>query len=457
MPPVAPAKSVPESAPVEAAPIETQVAEVPVAEPALASAEVLETVAPEPASAESEPAEPEPAEPEPAEPESAEPEAAEPEPARSGLVVSEQQPELAEPELAEPDLDESDLAEPEAAESDLAEPEAAEPDIRAHTTPDVATAAEAPVAGVETARVGTQFKAPPLTQPIPPTSAPPAKFPIRAPRPAQTAVAPVPAVVETPSDNEHEPSIVLKISALTKRFGSTVAVDGIDLAVKAGSIYGIVGPNGAGKTTTLSMVTGLLRPDSGTVVVHGIDVWRDPVKAKRSIGVLPDNLRLFDRLTGDQLLYYSGTLRGLDGATVRKRAADLVAAFGLEDAASRLVADYSAGMTKKVALAAAMIHSPRLLILDEPFESVDPVSAANLVEILQKYVASGGTVVLSSHGMDFIQRVCDHVAIIVTGKVLASGTMDQVRGKQSLEERFVELAGGRKAAEGMEWLHSFAD
>ena len=264
-----------------------------------------------------------------------------------------------------------------------------------------------------------------------------------------------PSQTEAPTPDLGE--VVLAISGLSKRFGSTVAVDQLDLEVRSGSLYGIVGPNGAGKTTTLSMVTGLLRPTAGTVFVHGVDVWREPVRAKRSIGVLPDALRLFDRLTGAQLLYYSGTLRGLDSATVRQRSADLVTAFGLEDATNRLVADYSAGMTKKIALAAAMIHSPRLLILDEPFESVDPVSAANLIEILQRYVASGGTVVLSSHGMDLIQRVCDHVAIIVQGKVLASGTMAAVRGTMTLEEKFVELAGGRKAAEGMEWLHSFSD
>ncbi|WP_235496713.1 ABC transporter ATP-binding protein [Leifsonia sp. Root4] len=251
--------------------------------------------------------------------------------------------------------------------------------------------------------------------------------------------------------------VVLQISALSKHFGETTAVDQIELAVRTGSFYGIVGPNGAGKTTTLSMVTGLLRPDAGTVSVHGIDVWADPVAAKRTIGVLPDRLRLFDRLTGAQLLYYSGILRGLDNATVRERSADLAAAFGLEDALNRLVADYSAGMTKKIALACAMIHSPRLLVLDEPFEAVDPVSAANLTEILQRYVAAGGTVVLSSHGMDLIERVCDSVAIIVHGQVLASGTLDEVRGAATLEERFVELAGGRKAAEGMEWLHSFSD
>jgi ABC-2 type transport system ATP-binding protein len=249
---------------------------------------------------------------------------------------------------------------------------------------------------------------------------------------------------------------VLAVRGLTKTFGDTRAVDDLDLDVHAGSFYGIVGPNGAGKTTTLSMITGLLRPDRGSVTVNGIDVWADPAAAKRTIGVLPDRLRVFDRLTGAQLLYYAGTLRGLKGAVVRSRVDDLAREFGLEDAMGRLVSDYSAGMVKKVSLAAAMIHSPRVLILDEPFESVDPVSAAKIVEILRVYVDNGGTVVLSSHSMDFIQRVCDHVAIIVEGQVLAAGAVEDVRGPVSLEARFLELAGGRKAAEGMEWLHSFS-
>ena len=279
--------------------------------------------------------------------------------------------------------------------------------------------------------------------------------PARAPRTPRAPRAPKAATAAPASARDD--GIVLRIDQLTKSFGDTLAVDHVSLAVPAGTIFGLVGPNGAGKTTTLSMVTGLLRPDSGTITVHGADVWSDPVVAKRNMGVLPDRLRLFDRLTGAQLLYYAGTLRGLDSKTVKKRTADLAAAFGLEDALNRLVTDYSAGMTKKVALACAMIHSPRVLILDEPFESVDPVSAANVTEILQNYVAAGGTVVLSSHSMDLIQRICDLVAIVVAGKVLAAGTTEEVRGAGSLEQRFVELAGGRKTAEGMEWLHSFSD
>lgn len=281
----------------------------------------------------------------------------------------------------------------------------------------------------------------------------------RTTKPAPVTEAPAPAaevpVVAAPVVDTR-PS-VLTVHGLSKRYGATVAVDGVSLDVREGSFYGIVGPNGAGKTTTLSMITGLLRPDEGRVVVHGVDVWVDPVRAKHVVGVLPDKLRLFDRLTGAQFLHYAGTLRGLSAKTVRARTADLATAFGIDDALDRLVADYSAGMTKKIALAAAMIHSPRLLVLDEPFESVDPVSAANVIDILERYTAAGGSVVLSSHGMDMIQRVCDSVAIIVRGQVLAAGTIDEVRGEQTLEERFVELAGGRKAAEGMEWLHSFSD
>jgi ABC-2 type transport system ATP-binding protein len=250
---------------------------------------------------------------------------------------------------------------------------------------------------------------------------------------------------------------VLVVRALTKRFDDTIAVAGIDLTISAGSFYGIVGPNGAGKTTTLSMITGLLRPDGGTVMVNGADVWSDPARAKRQIGVLPDRLRLFDRLTGAQLLYYTGVLRGLSADAARSRAADLAAAFRIEDAMGRLVTDYSSGMTKKVALAAAMIHSPRLLVLDEPFESVDPVSAATVTEILRNYVEAGGTVLLSSHSMDLVQRICNHVAIVVEGAILADGTVDEVRGDGSLEERFIQLARGGRTVEELEWLHTFSD
>ena len=248
----------------------------------------------------------------------------------------------------------------------------------------------------------------------------------------------------------------LQLRGVSKSFGETKAVDSIDITVRPGTFYGVVGPNGAGKTTTLSMATGLLRPDHGTIEVAGVDLGAEPARAKRLMGVLPDRLRTFDRLTGRQLLHYYGVLRGLRPAVVESRVADLARAFDLTDALGRTVADYSAGMTKKVMLAGAMIHSPRLLVLDEPFESVDPVSSAVILDILKAYVAHGGTVVLSSHGMELVERVCSGVAVIVAGQVLAEGTVEEVRGELTLEQRFIELAGGLSDVEGLEWLHTFS-
>lgn len=250
------------------------------------------------------------------------------------------------------------------------------------------------------------------------------------------------------------PVPALSIRGLAKRFGEKIAVDGISLDVPAGSFYGIVGPNGAGKTTTLSMATGLLRPDFGTAVVHGVDVWTRPLEAKKLMGILPDGVRLFDRLTGEQLVTYAGVLRGMAKDVVAARVGELLAALDLAQDAGTLVVDYSAGMTKKIALASALIHAPRLLVLDEPFESVDPVSASNIHAILDRYVASGGTVIVSSHVMDLIQRRCDHVAVVAAGRLLAAGTVDEVRSGLSLEERFVQLVGGRNHTEGLEWLRT---
>jgi len=249
-----------------------------------------------------------------------------------------------------------------------------------------------------------------------------------------------------------QPALVLQ--GLWRRFGPKVAVAGIDLQVPAGSFYGLVGPNGAGKTTTLSMATGLLRPDAGSVQVLGVDLWTDPVRGKSLLGVLPDGVRLFDRLSGLQLVVYAGLLHGLDRTTATDRAGDLLRAFDLRADADTLVVDYSAGMSKKITLACAMVHAPRLLVLDEPFEAVDPVSAANIRDILASFAASGGTVVVSSHVMDLVQRMCDHVAVIAAGHVLAAGTVDEVRAGASLEDRFVELVGGRTGGEGLEWLRT---
>ncbi|WP_237206352.1 ABC transporter ATP-binding protein [Rothia nasimurium] len=276
--------------------------------------------------------------------------------------------------------------------------------------------------------------------------------PVEAPSSGLTE--PVSAPVEAEVAEASRGSAALEITNLVKVFGQQAAVDGVNLTVPRGSFYGLVGRNGAGKTTTLSMATGLLKPTAGQVLVGGLDVWANPLDAKRRVGVLPDGVRLFDKLTGEQLLTYAGRLHGLDKATVAERTRDLLTAMDLTGAAGRKVADYSAGMTKKIALACAMIHAPSLLVLDEPFEAVDPVSASNIQDILKAYVAGGGTVIISSHVMDLVQRLCDHVAIMNAGRILASGTVEQVRGGVSLEERFVELVGGRVVSEGISWLQS---
>jgi ABC-2 type transport system ATP-binding protein len=245
----------------------------------------------------------------------------------------------------------------------------------------------------------------------------------------------------------------LALRGLVKQFDDKIAVAGVNLDVPAGSFYGLVGPNGAGKTTTLSMAVGLLRPTLGTAYILGHDVWGDPVQAKRLVGVLPDGVRLFDRLSGAELLAYTGLLRGMDPAEVDARAKDLLDVLGLADAGRTLVVDYSAGMRKKIGLACALLHAPRLLVLDEPFEAVDPVSAALIRDILHRYVQSGGTVIFSSHVMEVVAKLCSHVAILAAGVIKVAGTLDQVSGGRDLEDVFVEVVGGRTATgTELSWL-----
>ena len=244
----------------------------------------------------------------------------------------------------------------------------------------------------------------------------------------------------------------LSLYGLTKTYGSKNAVSGINLEIPAGSFYGLVGPNGAGKTTTLQMSTGMLLPTAGSVALFGTDVWSNLDTTRAEMGVMPQADEIFDRLTGQQLLVYAGLLRGMDKAEVLRRANDLIHAFDLDDAAYKLVTDYSTGMKKKICLASAMIHSPRILFLDEPFEAVDPVSSANLKDILREYVESGGTVVISSHVMSLVEKMCSHVAVIANGVVRAAGTLEEVAEGRDLEERFLELVGGRHDAARLEWL-----
>jgi len=248
---------------------------------------------------------------------------------------------------------------------------------------------------------------------------------------------------------------VLALRGLRKQFGQKLAVADLSLDVPAGTMLGLLGPNGAGKTTTLSMTTGLLRPDAGTAWILGVDVWQDPAAAKALMGVLPDGIRMLDRLTGAELLRYSGLLRGMAEADVVSRSGELLDALGLADAGSTLVVDYSAGMRKKIGLACALIHAPRLLILDEPLEAVDPVSGETIRQILRAFVNGGGTVVLSSHVMELVESMCDRVAIVAEGRLLANGTLDEVRAGMSLQQRFLSLVGAHElGTETLAWLRS---
>jgi ABC-2 type transport system ATP-binding protein len=233
----------------------------------------------------------------------------------------------------------------------------------------------------------------------------------------------------------------VELRGLHKRFGAKHAVAGVDLDVPAGSFFGVVGPNGAGKTTTMRMATGLLRPDGGRAVVAGIDVWQRPVDAKARLGILPEQPRFFERLSGLELLTYNGLLRDLDRTLVAERSGELLDVLGLGDDADTLVIDYSQGMRKKIGLACALLHAPEVLFLDEPFESVDPVSSRTIRTLLERFTASGGTVVFSSHVMDTVERLCDRIAVMHAGRVVASGPTDEVRDGRALEDAFFALVG----------------
>jgi ABC-2 type transport system ATP-binding protein len=250
-----------------------------------------------------------------------------------------------------------------------------------------------------------------------------------------------------------EPAI--QVHGLRKSFGTKEAVAGIDLEIAAGSFAGLVGPNGAGKTTSLSMMTGLLRPDSGQVLINGLDVWSDPAAAKAVIGVVPAEARLFERLSGQELLEYSGRLRGMPAGEARSRSAQLLDVLDLAADAKRLVADYSTGMRKKAALGCALIHNPSVLFLDEPLEGVDPVSGDVIRRLLTRLVGSGSTVLFSSHVMELVEQVCDHVSIIDKGRIVATGTTDEVRDGRTLQQAFIDLVGGKAGGgEGLSWLGS---
>jgi ABC-2 type transport system ATP-binding protein len=245
--------------------------------------------------------------------------------------------------------------------------------------------------------------------------------------------------------------VAIRTEKLTRRFGDLIAVDSMDLQVTAGQFFGFLGPNGAGKSTTIKMLTGLLAPSSGRVEVLGIDFAAHPVEVKRQIGVVPEGMGLFDRLTGTDYLRFVGRMYGLDQQTTNRRAEELLEFMQLADRPKTMIVDYSHGMQKKLALAAAVIHGPRVLFLDEPFEGVDALAAGALKSLLGRMTERGVTIFLTSHVMEIVERLCSHVAIINKGRLVAQGSLEELRagipgdegGKVTLEQIFLSIVGQR--------------
>jgi ABC-2 type transport system ATP-binding protein len=243
--------------------------------------------------------------------------------------------------------------------------------------------------------------------------------------------------------------IAIRTEQLTRRFGALTAVDAMDLRVTAGQFFGFLGPNGAGKSTTIKMLTGLLAPTSGRMELLGLDFQRNPIDVKRQIGVVPEGMGLFERLTGSEYLHFVGRMYGLDGATTEKRTAELLDFMQLRDREKTLIADYSHGMQKKLALAAAVIHGPRILFLDEPFEGVDALAAGALKALLGRMTERGVTIFLTSHVLEIVERLCSHVAIIHQGRLVAQGSLEELRAgipgaegeKKTLEQIFLSIVG----------------
>jgi ABC-2 type transport system ATP-binding protein len=243
---------------------------------------------------------------------------------------------------------------------------------------------------------------------------------------------------------------------LARVFGTKRAVDGIDLRVPPGSFYGFLGPNGAGKSTTIKCLTGLLRPSAGEIRILDIDPIVNPVEIKRRVGVVPEDLALFDRLTAQETLSFIGQVHGIPAETFKARSGDLLSLMDLTGAATTLVADFSHGMKKKLSLAAALLPAPKLLFLDEPFEGIDAVASRQIKELLHSFVSRGGTIFLTSHILEIVERLSTHIGVIANGKIVAQGTIDEVRsgahGHGTLEELFIELVGGERPAMDLNWL-----
>ncbi len=248
------------------------------------------------------------------------------------------------------------------------------------------------------------------------------------------------------------PAVV--VDGLTKKFNGFTAVDNLSLAVPQGEFFGFLGPNGAGKSTTIKVLVGILKADYRKIQIAGNDLRANPLAVKASIGVMLEDPHLYERLTGREYLQFIGRMYGLAGGETDRRAEELINLMDLEDAANKMVVDYSTGMRKKTVLAAAMIHDPRVLFLDEPFNGIDPVASKKIKEVMSRLVERGVTIFFSSHVMELVERLCTSVAIIHKGKMHFHAPMNEIRsGGRPLEDIFVEIAGeGSTVTEELSWI-----
>lgn len=273
---------------------------------------------------------------------------------------------------------------------------------------------------------------------------------------------PPPALPVTPDLSSPAPArsenYSIVVEGLQKRFGKKTAVESVSLRVAEGEFFGFLGPNGAGKSTTIRMLCGLLKPDAGRITIAGVDLAADPLAVKRLIGVLPEETNLYERLTGEEFLMFSGQMYGLSREETKQRAAGLIDLMELAEEPKKLIVDYSMGMRKKVALASALIHRPRVLFLDEPFNGIDPISVRSIRNVMRHLTERGTTIFITTHVMEVIERLCSRVAIINHGRIVGEGTLSELRSMahtdsgSSLEDVFLRLVDARAETETLNWL-----